>query len=139
LSRISIATNSTFVVNELSEGNAGFYVVCTGGELQPSLNALIGPITCSSIRSMNFHKAFLSGAAFSCETGLMTTQTSLVEVLRTAASCASETIALIDSTKFHKGAFLNVLDCSKVKTIVSDSGLDCKTRTALESKGIQVL
>ena len=69
----------------------------------------------------------------------MTTQTSLVEVLRTAASCASETIALIDSTKFHKGAFLNVLDCSKVKTIVSDSGLDCKTRTALESKGIQVL
>jgi DeoR/GlpR family transcriptional regulator of sugar metabolism len=139
LSRISIATNSTFVVNELSEGNAGFYVVCTGGELQPSLNALIGSITCSSIRSMNFHKAFLSGAAFSCETGLMTTQTSLVEVLRTAASCASETIALIDSTKFHKGAFLNVLDCSKVKTIVSDSGLDCKTRTALESKGIQVL
>lgn len=139
LSRISIATNSRFVVNELSEGNAGFYVVCTGGELQPSLNALIGPITCSSIRSMNFHKAFLSGAAFSCETGLMTTQTSLVEVLRTAASCASETIALIDSTKFHKGAFLNVLDCSKVKTIVSDSGLDCKTRTALESKGIQVL
>ena len=138
LSRISIATNSTFVVNELSEGNAGFYVVCTGGELQPSLNALIGSITCSSIRSMNFHKAFLSGAAFSCETGLMTTQTSLVEVLRTAASCASETIALIDSTKFHKGAFLNVLDCSKVKTIVSDSGLDCKTRTALESKGIQV-
>ena len=139
LARISVATNSTFVVNELSEGPAEFYVVCTGGELQPSLNALVGPIACSSIRSMNFHKAFLSGAAFSCDTGLMTTQTSLVEVLRTASSCASETVALIDSTKFHKGAFLNVLDCSKVKTIVSDSGLDVKTRRMLESKGIRVL
>jgi DeoR/GlpR family transcriptional regulator of sugar metabolism len=139
LSRISVATNSTFVVNELSEGASGFYVVCTGGELQPSLNALVGPITCSSIRSMNFHKAFLSGAAFSCDTGLMTTQTSLVEVLRTASSCAAETIALVDSTKFHKEAFLNVLDCSKVKTIVSDSGLDSTTRRMLESKGIRVL
>ena len=87
LTRISIATNSTFVVNELSEGNAGFYVVCTGGELQPSLNALVGPIACSSIRSMNFHKAFLSGAAFSCETGLMTTQTSLVRSKDSSIVC----------------------------------------------------
>ena len=69
----------------------------------------------------------------------MTTQTSLVEVLRTASSCAAETIALVDSTKFHKEAFLNVLDCSKVKTIVSDSGLDSTTRRMLESKGIRVL
>ena len=54
LARISVATNSTFVVNELGEGAAEFYVVCTGGELQPSLNALVGPIAGSSIRSMNF-------------------------------------------------------------------------------------
>lgn len=139
LLRISIATNSTFVVNELSNGVCEFYVVCTGGEVQPKLNALVGPITCSSIKSMRFHKAFVSGAAFSCETGLMTTQTSLVEILRTAFSCASETIALVDSTKFHKEAFLNVLDCSKVGTIISDSGLDCQTKAVLESKGIRVL
>lgn len=138
-SRVSIATNSTYVVNELSEENSKFYVVCTGGELQPSINALIGPIACSSIQSMNFHKAFLSGAAFSCEAGLTTTQTSLVEVLRAASLAASETIALIDSTKFHKEAFLNVLDCSKVKTIVSDNDLDCKTQRILENRGICVL
>jgi DeoR/GlpR family transcriptional regulator of sugar metabolism len=59
--------------------------------------------------------------------------------LRTAFSCASETIALVDSTKFHEEAFLNVLDCSKVGTIISDSGLDCETKAVLESKGIRVL
>ncbi len=139
LSPISIATNSTFVVNELSNAACEFYVVCTGGELQPKLNALVGPITRSSIKSMRFQKVFISGAAFSCETGLMTTQTSLVEVLRTASSCASETVALVDSTKFQKEAFLNVLDCSEVGTIVSDSGLDCKTKAVLGSRGIRVL
>jgi DeoR/GlpR family transcriptional regulator of sugar metabolism len=139
LSRISIATNSAFVVNELSEAAVEFYVVCTGGELQPSLNALVGSTACSSITSMNFHKAFVSGAAFSCETGLMATHISLVEVLKTACLCASERIVLVDSTKFHKEAFLNVLKCSEITTIISDSGLDGKTRTVLESKGIRVL
>ena len=44
----------------------------------------------------------------------MTTQTSLVEILRTAFSCASETIALVDSTKFHEEAFLNVLIAARL-------------------------
>ena len=139
LSRISVATNSAFVINELSEAAVEFYVVCTGGELQPHLNALVGSTACSSITGMNFHRAFLSGAAFSCETGLMATHISLVEVLKTACVCASERIVLVDSTKFHKEAFLNVLGCGEITTIVSDSGLDGKTRTVLESKGIRVL
>lgn len=139
LSRVSIATNSTFVVNELCNDVYEFYVVCTGGELQPKLNALVGPIACSSIKSMRFHKAFISGAAFSYETGLMTTQTSLAEILRTASSCASETIVLVDSTKFYKEAFLNVLDCDRIGTIISDSGLDSEVKAALESRGVRVL
>lgn len=139
LKGISIVTNSTFVVNELIERAGDFYIVCTGGELQPGLSALVGPATRSTIESMNFRKAFISGAAFSLESGLMTTQASLVEVLRAVSRSASKIIVLVDSTKFRKQALLNVMDCSRIWTIISDSGLPDEIRHVLESKGVKVL
>lgn len=139
LSGLSIVTNSTYVVNELDERAGDFYIVCTGGELQPSLNALVGSIVRSRLEVMKFNKAFVSCAAFSLERGLMTTQTSLVDVTRAASESASSVIVLVDSTKFEKQALLNALGLSRVSVVVSDKGLPRQIRTVLQSKGIQVL
>jgi DeoR/GlpR family transcriptional regulator of sugar metabolism len=138
LSRVSIVTNSTVAVNELMGRAGDFYVMCTGGEIQPGLGALVGPLACSSIRNMNFQKAFVSGAAFSLDAGLMTTQASLVELLRTASQSASETIVLLDSTKFQKEALLNVFDFSVISTIITDSEASSSVRGALKAKGIRL-
>jgi DeoR/GlpR family transcriptional regulator of sugar metabolism len=139
LSRVSIVTNSTVVVNELMSRAGDFYVMCTGGEIQPGLGALVGPLACSFIGKMNFQKAFVSGAAFSLGTGLMTTQASLVELLRAASQSASETIVLLDSTKFQKEALLNVFDFGVISTVITDSEVPSSVRRALEAGGIRVV
>ncbi len=139
LSGISVVTNSTYVVNELNDRAGDFYIVCTGGELQPSLSALVGPMVRSKMEGMKFHKAFVSCAAFSLERGLMTTQASLVDITRAASESASSVIVLVDSTKFKKEALLNALDFRRISTLVSDMDLPGQIRTALQSTGIQVL
>lgn len=139
LTRVSIVTNSTVVVNELMSRVGDFYVMCTGGELQPGLGALVGPLACSAIKNMNFQKAFISGAAFSLEAGLMTTQASLVELLTTACESSAETIVLLDSTKFQKEALLNVFDFDMTSTIISDSGVPLPVQAALKAKAIRLL
>ena len=81
----------------------------------------------------------MSGAAFLWGTGLMTTQASLVELLRAASQSASETIVLLDSTKFQKEALLNVFDFGVISTVITDSEVPSSVRRALEAGGIRVV
>ena len=137
-SNLTIVTNSSFVVCELSK-SPNIHVISTGGELQYNLNGLAGILTLNFLASLNLDKAFISSGGISIERGLMTSQTFIVEVIQKVIEITKEINLLIDSSKFSKEEILTIAPVTSVTRIVSDNKLSKETITEYNRLGVEIV
>jgi DeoR family fructose operon transcriptional repressor len=98
-------------------------MVLTPGDVDQSLRATVGSWAQEFLEGIHIDLAFISGAALSLGSGLMTTQRSIADMGRAAISRADQTFALVDSSKFDSQALLAFAEAGEVNLLLTDSFL----------------
>lgn len=119
--QLTIVTNSIAMASSPYDRSIG--IVLTPGDVDQSLRATVGSWALEFLHGINIDLAFISGAALSSTSGLMTTQKAIADMGRAAINRADRTIALVDSSKFDSQALLSFADSGEIELLLSDSCL----------------
>ena len=91
------------------------------------------------INNINFQTAFLGVTGFTLEHGFTCGTEEECELKRAVIRNTDQVVALMDSSKVGVGSTFTYAGPEDVDIVVTDGGLDRKTRKALENAGITVL
>lgn len=118
---LTVATNSIKVVEAL--GAAGrVRTILTGGERTPS-EALVGPLTTSTLRQLHVEVCFMGVHGLHPRAGLTTPNILEAEANRAAAEAAARLVVLADHSKYGLVGLARILPLSAVDTLITDDGL----------------
>ena len=120
---ITAVTNSVRVANELQrDGGRDRTVVLTGGERTPS-DALVGPVTVSSLRTLHLDLLFLGVHGMHERAGLTTPNLREAETNRAFISSAARLVTLADHTKWGVVGLCEIAPLGRTNTLVTDEHL----------------
>jgi DeoR family fructose operon transcriptional repressor len=134
---LTVVTNSPAVINEFQ---AEFlHVIATPGEVDGHLRMIGGAWTAEFLRGINISAAFISGAAFTPEAGLTSSQRVIADTLRAAVEQSLQAIALVDSTKWGRVSMLPIAQGTDFAAVVTDSALPPEERSACSKAHINLV
>ena len=136
--RLTVITNALRVVDLLVD-QPGIDLVILGGAVRPGEQTLHGHLTDWGVAQFRADKLFYGIEAISLQHGLTHSQIVEVSTDRALASAATQTIVLVDHTKFGKVASSLVVPLEKVHVIITGRELPSDTLESLRSKGLQVI
>jgi DeoR family fructose operon transcriptional repressor len=119
---LTLVTNSPAIAYEVLAES--LHVVVCPGELDQHTRTISGRWTIDFIRQLHFDVAFVSAAGCSLEAGLTTSRRPLADVIVAARESATQTIGLIDASKFGRASLLSVLRAQDLSLVLTDSGLE---------------
>lgn len=120
---ITAVTNSVRVANELQrDGGRDRTVVLTGGERTPS-DALVGPVTVSSLQTLHLDLLFLGVHGMHERAGLTTPNLREAETNRAFISSAARLVTLADHTKWGVVGLCEIAPLGRTNTLVTDEHL----------------
>lgn len=134
---IHIVSNSSLTI-PFARVNPNLHLTLVGGELRPSLEALVGPLALSDIESFHVKYAFLGTGGFSIEGGLTTQLVEGAEIVRKMTELAEIKVLVADSSKFGLNGFVRILPLETMDILITDAGLPKESRHQIEQLGIQV-
>lgn len=135
--RLQVLTNSLHIVSALlQQPNTG--VSIPGGTVFREQNIVIDAQEEVGSRSFHASRMFVSAAAVTRH-GLLQTDIIVVQAERKLLSQADELVALIDSSKFSASAGHVLCELSRVKTLVTDSGIDDVSARMIEREGVKLI
>jgi DeoR/GlpR family transcriptional regulator of sugar metabolism len=135
--RLTVVTNSLPVVLELV--GRGPRVIVIGGELRPTSQALVGPLSRFLLENVHVDRALIGSFALSLEDGMTTTDTAEAYTKELALGRASQVILLADSRKIGTRSFVNAGRLEAIDILVTDAGIDDRSVRTLERRGIKVI
>jgi DeoR/GlpR family transcriptional regulator of sugar metabolism len=139
LESITLVTNSLFIPMEFLAVPA-FRVVCLGGILDRETAGFTSNHPERHLESLHADHFFFSAAAISAERGILDAYIlGDVRLKQIFFDNADEAVCLADSSKFGRHGAVNWLGFDRLKTIVSDPGLDAEVRATLATHGVKVL
>lgn len=129
----------TIVVNDLNialflEQNSNASIIVLGGNLRKRQQCTVGPITLSTLVSLNVDKVFLATNAFSPEKGFMTPDMNQAEVKKAMLKSATERIVLCDSSKIGKISFVEFAKLQDIDKLITDSNVSSEVRRYLDEQ-----
>jgi DeoR/GlpR family transcriptional regulator of sugar metabolism len=135
---LTVITNALNIATELLNHDKITQIVI-GGLLRTSELSLIGHLTVQALKELHADKVFLGMHAIDIHNGL--TSDHLPEVLtdRALIEFATETILVVDHTKFGRVSNSFVAPVTAVDTIITDDKVPQETIHALEELGIEVI
>lgn len=135
--RLNVLTNSLHIVSALLS-QEGTQILVAGGTVFREQNIILGPTGDDLIPRFFAPKYFIGAAAIGPQ-GLMQADVVLVASERRFIERAEQVIVLVDSTKFQESSGNVVCGLDKIDVIVTDTGIDGKTRHMLEEAGIEII
>ncbi len=128
---ITVISNALTVINLLSH-EVGISLVATGGFLRPSELSFIGHLTELALHELRPQKVIMGIRAISLEEGLTNDYLPEVSTDRVIIRSAPEVILVADHTKFGQVSTALVAPITAVNILVTDSGVDPSTLSALQ-------
>lgn len=92
----------------------------SGGEVQESTGALIGPLAVHSIGQFVFTRAFVSPTRVDVAHGLTESTIEGAEIKQALRRATQSLIVAVDSTKLHEAAIAKALDLAEVDLLVTE-------------------
>ncbi len=135
---VHIVTNSTFLLPYVRV-NPAVRVTFVGGTFLPSGEAMVGPVALQAISQFHVERAFVGADGFSAESGATAHLTDVAEVVRKMSERAEETILLLDSTKYGREGFAQMLPPGKIQMIITDAKLKASDKEILKEKGVELM
>lgn len=135
---VTIVTNALNVATQVGAlPNA--LVILLGGTLNRDTISTFGPETERSLSNHVVQKAFLGIQAIDPELGLTDTSIEIAHVKQAMIAAARRIILLVDSSKWHRIAFVKVAPLSAIHTVVTDADLPDDARTTFERIGVKLI
>jgi DeoR/GlpR family transcriptional regulator of sugar metabolism len=135
---LKIITNSLNIAL-LVGAHSEFEVMVTGGEFKAPTLSLTGEKAANFFRQIYVNKLFLATGGLSLEIGLTYPSFNDLQVKKAMIDSASEVYLVADSTKIGKTSFAALGSVDLVHCLITDEGIDPKTRQKLEGRGIRVI
>jgi DeoR/GlpR family transcriptional regulator of sugar metabolism len=136
--RVTVITNALRVVGLLVD-QPGIDLIALGGAVRPGEQTLHGHLTDWGVAQFRADKLFYGIEAISLQHGLTHSQIVEVSTDRAFINAATQTIVLVDHTKFGKVAPALVMPLEKVHVIVTDRDLAPDIAESLSAKGIRFI
>ncbi|MCL5128631.1 MULTISPECIES: DeoR/GlpR family DNA-binding transcription regulator [unclassified Algibacter] len=109
-----------------------------GGMLRSSSSSVVGSIAEKMLAEFTFTKLFLGVDGIDLEYGLTTTNSMEASLNKEMIKAAQKIIVLADSSKFSKKGFGRICGLDEIDQIITDSGIDNKTKNRLIELGIEL-
>jgi DeoR/GlpR family transcriptional regulator of sugar metabolism len=123
ISRITVVTNSIRVAEVFYDGGSRDQtVVLTGGIRTPS-DALVGPVTVTSLTALNLDSVFLGVHGMDVNRGFTTPNLMEAEANRAFVHAARELIVVADHSKWGVVGISTFAELSKADVLVTDDGM----------------
>lgn len=135
--RLTVATNSLLVVQELS-GSPTIELLVAGGALRRPDLALIGGLSQHFFERLHPDLVFLGANGFSLEKGVTCANLIEAETKRFMIKSGNRVCLLADSSKAGRVALADVCDWEDIDVLVTDS-LSPQDREALSGLGVEVV
>ena len=113
-------------------------VMQLGGIIRPSSSSVVGSIAEKMLSEFTFTKLFLGVDGIDLEFGLTTTSSMEASLNKEMIKAAQKIIVLADSSKFNKKGFGKICGIDEVDQIITDSGIDSKTKNKLMELGVEL-
>lgn len=134
LTVFTASLNASLILSE----NPNIDVVQLGGVVRASSSSVIGSISEGILSEFNFTKLFLGVDGIDLDYGLTTTNSNEASLNKAMIKAAQKIIVLADSSKFGRKGFGRICSLEDVDQIITDSGIDEKTKNKLIELGINV-
>ncbi|PYI51839.1 DeoR/GlpR family DNA-binding transcription regulator [Paenibacillus flagellatus] len=134
---VTIVTHSVPVLLLAMERFAG-RVFFAGGEANPGLRFVSGPMTERQLGELKAHKAFLSVGGVSSVDGLTDYDWNEASVSRRMLERSEEAIVLADHSKLGRTAFARIAGLRDASAIVTDAGCPAEWKEQLEQAGVRL-
>lgn len=134
---LQVLTNSIHIVSALLP-QAGTQILIPGGAVFREQNIVLSPTGDDLIPPFHAPKLFMGAAAVGRQ-GVMQADIVLVAAERRLIERADELILLVDSSKFQASSGHVLCGLREVDVVVTDAGIEKKSRAMLEAAGIKVI
>jgi len=134
LTVLTASLNTSLILAE----NPNIDVIQLGGMVRPSSSSVIGSIGEKMLSEFNCTKLFLGVDGIDLDYGLTTTNSNEASLNKAMIKAAQKIIVLADSSKFGRKGFGRICGLEEVDQIITDTGIDEKTKARLNEIGIHV-
>ena len=134
---LTIVTNGIDVARILAE-NPSNTVVLIGGVVNTSGKAITTLVGTNFVANLQFHSAFVSGVGFSIDAGLTERSLEQARLKQTLLASATQTVALVDSSKLGKTGLAPFLDVDSISYLVTDGDADPDFISQVREAGLNV-
>ena len=135
---LTIITNSAFIADHTRQ-KTNVRMILLGGIYQPDSQVMVGPMVGQCAENFLVDLFFIGTDGYVSRIGFTNRDQMRAQAVRDMAKQAGQVVVLTESDKFlkHGSVPLNLKD--KVKTVITDKGIDAQTRIALEGEGMEVV
>lgn len=132
---VSASLNTSLILSK----NPKIDVIQLGGSVRPNSSSVIGPIGEKMLAEFTFTKLFLGVDGIDLDYGLTTTNAMEASLNKVMIDAAQRIVVLADSSKFGRKGFGRICGLDDVDQIITDNGIDEKTRNKIIELGIDLL
>lgn len=135
---LTVVTNGLRIALELA-GVSGVTVVMPGGFIRPEALSLVGQLGDALLERVNVHRAFLGATGFSVEAGLCDGTEEEAQIKRLLVSAATETVGLVDHTKWARKSLATFCPTSSLTAVITDAPAVAGMGEALRAAGVRLV
>jgi DeoR family transcriptional regulator of aga operon len=135
LTVVSASLNTSLILSK----NPNIDVIQLGGSVRTNSSSVIGPIGEKMLAEFTFTKLFMGVDGIDLDYGLTTTNAMEASLNKVMINAAQRIIVLADSSKFGRKGFGRICGLEEVDQIITDKGIDEKTRTRIIELGIDLI
>lgn len=115
---VRVITSNIQVLNELNGKNIESCIV-VGGEINRNIDSISGPLTDTTLRNLNFDRAFLGSSGFGLEVGINTPDFREASKKSIANANSTYCYVLADNSKFNKNTLVKAFGLGECTLITN--------------------
>ena len=134
---VTVLTYSVKAIENLSDSN--IRLISTGGIINRSTCAFMGPVTRYVLNSYNTEYALISCKAINMAGGIYDSHEEEVELKKIMLMRSAKVILMADSSKFDRVAFTHLADLDRIHMLITDREPSKSWCEFLEQRGIELV
>ena len=136
--RVTLITNSLKVITDLQDYK-NINLILAGGVFRESSKSFTGKWAQSIIKNYYVNKAIICCKGIDVERGVMDSNEEEAEVKKVMVNSASKVILVVDSIKFDKSSFVNIVQFKDIDYIYTDKDVNDKWKKVLKNNKIELI
>lgn len=135
--RLTVVTNSLGAAQALTAGST-HTVILLGGVMRSDGYATTGLLGAPMLRDLHFRLAFLSGAGFTADIGLMDDDLQEAQLRRLMLELADSVVALVDASHLGRKGLTQVAAVERIHHLFTDTGASAEQLDMLRRLPLQL-